>query len=111
MYVDNLTYEELLVKIKNVITLHCLCSHLIHLCIVDSSTSLSGQFHFPFKECLVYFSVASFIMEILVLNANSVDIDQTPHSTASDQGLHCLSMSLLWNARLKWADFNLTPNQ
>ena len=35
-----------------------------------------------------------------VLNANSVDLDQTPRSAASDLGLHCLSMSLLWDARL-----------
>ena len=25
-----------------------------------------------------------------------------PHSTVSDLGLHCLPMSLLWDARLKW---------
>ena len=25
-----------------------------------------------------------------------------PHSAASDLGLHCLPMSLLWDARLKW---------
>ena len=37
-----------------------------------------------------------------VLNANSVDLDQTPRSAASDLGLYCLSMSLLWDARLKW---------
>ena len=28
--------------------------------------------------------------------ANSVDLDQTPHSAASDLGLHCFPMSLLW---------------
>ena len=33
-------------------------------------------------------------IEIPVFNANSV-------SAASDLGLHCLPMSLLWNARLK----------
>ena len=36
-----------------------------------------------------------------VLNANSVDPDQTPRSAASDLGLHCLPMSLLLDARLK----------
>ena len=25
-----------------------------------------------------------------------------PHSAASDLGLYCLSMSLLWEAKLKW---------
>ena len=33
-------------------------------------------------------------MEILL--ANSVDPDQMPHSVASDLGLHCLPMTLLW---------------
>ena len=36
--------------------------------------------------------------------ANSVDPDQTPHSAASDLGLHCLPMSLLWDARHKWVN-------
>ena len=36
------------------------------------------------------------------LNANSVDPDQTPHSVASDLGLYCLPMSILWDARLKY---------
>ena len=36
------------------------------------------------------------------VNANSAEPDQTPRSAASDLGLHCLSMSLLWDARLKW---------
>ena len=31
------------------------------------------------------------------LNENGVDPDQT-----SDLGLHCLPMSLLWDARLEW---------
>ena len=29
-------------------------------------------------------------------NANKVDPDQTPRSVATEQGLHCLPMSLLW---------------
>ena len=37
-----------------------------------------------------------------VFNANSVDQDQRLRSAASDLGLHCLPMSLLWNVRLKW---------
>ena len=41
-------------------------------------------------------------IEIPVNNANSKDPDQTPRSVASDLGLHCLHMSLLWDARLKW---------
>ena len=37
-----------------------------------------------------------------VVNANSVDPNQTP--AASDLGLHCLHMSLLWDAKLKRAN-------
>ena len=33
---------------------------------------------------------------------NSVDPDQMQHSVASGLGLHCLPMSLLWEARHKW---------
>ena len=39
---------------------------------------------------------------ILVVNAKSVDPDQMLHSVASDLGLHCLQMSLLWDTRDKW---------
>ena len=48
--------------------------------------------------------VLSSIIEIPVLNANSVDPDQTPRSVASELGLYCLSMSFLWDTRHKWAD-------
>ena len=41
-------------------------------------------------------------MDIPVFTANSVDPDQMPHSVASDLGLHCLPMSLLWDVRHKW---------
>ena len=37
-----------------------------------------------------------------VVNANSVDPDQMPHSAASDLGLYCLPTSQLWDARHKW---------
>ena len=36
------------------------------------------------------------------LKANSEGPDQMPRSAASAQGLHCLPMSLLRAARLKW---------
>ena len=38
------------------------------------------------------------------LNANNVDPDQMTHSAGPDLGLHCLPMSLLWDARLKWVN-------
>ena len=49
----------------------------------------------------LFFIIVVFV-EISELNANSVDPDQTPHSAASDLDLHCLLMSLLWDARLIW---------
>ena len=55
------------------------------------------------KGCLINFLIPSFI-EIPLLNANREDPDQTPHSAASDLGLHCLSMSHLWDARLQWVN-------
>ena len=36
-------------------------------------------------------------IEIPVCTANHVDPDQTPRCAASDLGLHCLPMSLLWD--------------
>ena len=36
----------------------------------------------------------------MFLLANSVDPDQTPHSVASDLGLHCLPMSQKWTLGL-----------
>ena len=38
-------------------------------------------------------------IEMPVINANSVDPDQTPRSAASDLGLHCLPVSHLWDVR------------
>ena len=45
-----------------------------------------------------------FIIEIPVLNANSVDPDQTPHYGVSDLDLLRLDWSNLWDARLKWVN-------
>ena len=42
--------------------------------------------------------------------ANSVDPDQTPSSAASDQGLHCLPMSLFWDARFIWVNYFTSMN-
>ena len=44
--------------------------------------------------------IVVWFIEISELDANNEDPDQTPRSAASDQGLHCLQMSLLWDARL-----------
>ena len=48
----------------------------------------------------------SCFVEISEFNANRVDPDQTPRSAASDLDLPCLSMSHLWDARLKWIKAN-----
>ena len=49
---------------------------------------------------MVSFFLLSCFVEISELYANSVGPDLTPHSVASDLGLHCLPMSLLWDTRL-----------
>ena len=75
--------------------------HLTHLCWMDSSTiTLQASPFSQYKGCLVSFIITIFI-ETPMFNVNSVDPDQTPLSAASDLDLHCLPMSLLWNARLK----------
>ena len=48
------------------------------------------------------FLVLPFIIEIPVLNTNNSDPDQMPLLSASDQGLHCLQVSILWDTRDKW---------
>ena len=53
------------------------------------------------------FLLLRYFIETLVLSANSVDPDQTPHSAASDLLLHCLPMSLLWDTRHKWVQLNI----
>ena len=53
------------------------------------------------RGVLLVFILSCFV-EIPELNANTVDPDQTPHFAASDLGLHCLPVSLLWDARLIW---------
>ena len=50
--------------------------------------------------CLVIIIII--FVEILELNANRVDPNQMPQNAASDLGPHCLPMSLLWDAKLKW---------
>ena len=51
------------------------------------------------------FIVIMFFLGISELNANNEDPDRTPYSSASNLGLDCLPVSLLWEARLKWVKF------
>ena len=60
---------------------------------------------FPISGVSVLFSVLSVVIEISLCNANCEDPDQTPHSAASDLGLHCLSMSFIWDCRHKWVNW------
>ena len=45
-------------------------------------------------------------------SANSGDPDQTPHSAASDLGLHCLSITIdpIGVSRLQWVNNNMMDN-
>ena len=56
---------------------------------------------------MVIFLFLPCIIEMPVFNANSADPDQTPHYAASDLDLHCLPMSLLWDATHKWVKLNI----
>ena len=72
----------------------CMPSRLFYLRSLDEYISIKRDVRLVFlSPCFIY---------IPVLNANSVDPDQTPHSVASDLGPHCLPMSHFWDARLKW---------
>ena len=82
-------------KFRNKAHIH-LCP-LTQLCRVES---LERSFSYIRDVWLVF--IISCFVEISETNANSVDRDQTPRSAASDLGLHCLPVSLLWDARLKW---------
>ena len=48
-----------------------------------------------------WFLLLSCFVEISELKANSVDYDQMQHSAVTDLDLHCLPISLFWDARLK----------
>ena len=68
---------------------------------MDLYTIFFGQIHVQ----LMLFSFDCFFLLSLsiktpVLHANSVDLDQTPCSVASDLYLHRFSMSLKWDARI-----------
>ena len=66
---------------------------LTKLCRVDYSTIALWTGPFPVKVSGSFLSYSCF-NEIPVLNANSVDPDQTPRSAASALRLHCLPMPL-----------------
>ena len=63
---------------------------------MDSASLTLWTGHFPVEGMSGWFLLLPCFKEVPVLNANSVDRDQTPRSAASDLGLHCLPMSLKW---------------
>ena len=71
---------------------------------MDSCTVTLWSDTFPVERVSGLFLLLPYVIETPVLNANSVDSDWTPHSAASDLSLHCLPMSLLWEARHKWVN-------
>ena len=62
---------------------------------------LTGPFQMEKALLVIIFFIISICFEILIFNANSVYPDLTPRYSASDLGLHCLPMSLLWEASHK----------
>ena len=68
---------------------------------MDSSTELLDRSISYIRGVWLVFLLLSCFVEMSELNTNSVDPDQLPHSAASDLGLYCLPMSLLWDARHK----------
>ena len=77
--------------------LQAILYHLTHLCQVDSCTITLWSNLFLISSVSGWSLLLSRLKELSELNANNVDPDQT-----SDLGLHCLQMSLSWDARLKW---------
>ena len=71
---------------------------LTHLCRMDSSTITFWTGPFQIERVSCWFLFMPCFIEIPVFNANNIKPDQTPQSAASDLGLHCLLISLLWDA-------------
>ena len=71
---------------------------------MNSTTSTLWTGPFPIQGVYGQFSLLIFFVDISIFKAISVDPDQTPRHAASDLDLHCLPMSLLRDARLKWVN-------
>ena len=74
----------------------------------------SGLFYFKYLDKSISYIKGVWLVFIIImfcrnflLNAKTVDPDQTPRSPASDLGPHILPMSLSLDARLKWVNINL----
>ena len=76
-------------------------TRLTHLCRVDSPINILDC-PFPAEGVSGKALLLPYFIQIPVLNANSIDPDQTPRSAASDLDLHCFQITLLSDARHKW---------
>ena len=72
---------------------------------MESSGATLWTDQFPIEGVSGYFLFLRCFVEIHVFNVNSVDTYQMQHSAAFDLGLHCFSLSHLWDARHKWVKF------
>ena len=75
---------------------------LTHICLVDFSILINWTSPFPILGVSVFFFQ---FYSISNRYSCTEDPDQTPHSAASDLGLHCLPMSPKWDARLIWVKY------
>ena len=71
---------------------------------MDSSNLTLWTGPFSIKGVSDLFLSEACFLYVPILNANTVDSDQTPQSAASDMGLHSLPMFILWDARHKWVN-------
>ena len=69
-------------------------TYIMHICRMNSKMAKWLTYIVQYIVKLIQLLLLSSFIEISELNANRVDPDQTPHSAASDQGQHCLSMPL-----------------
>ena len=72
---------------------------------MDTSTTTFLTGLFTIAGFLISFiTIITMFFKIPVVNVNSVDSDQMPHSAASDLGVHCLPLTLFGASRLSWVN-------
>ena len=83
--------------------------HFLVILLTINTFTLSGLFYhnsldqsFSSNRTSVWFLLLLCLIEIALVNANSVDPDQMPHSLASYLDLYCLTITILGVSRLKW---------
>ena len=76
---------------------------------MNSPTLILEDSNFDFRY--VRLCDLDFLRKTVELFANSGDPDQTPHSAASDLGLHCLPNTLLGVSLLQWVNHEAQPSR